>query len=282
MIAKSSCLALLVNVVLILTASGTPQDHRATTQEMLRLYSEKVRWQNYWLPNTVSKLYVSQSVVRVEALFGRSAAGFCIAALTICQIYQVHSAGALEFLTEWRPEVGPSGSLLPRRFKEEYVKARALEIIPVIGLDGHKPAQRTFDPANMSKPLQGRATPEVFEDLISFDFKLVTLTPPKAIAEKIRPSDVAALHAEISATAKRFDSGCGAASEATIPFYDRQDPRVFVYVDLGGKCEKGVLEFLKGSNGNWSFNRFIVDNIDLELLVPRIEKARMEVLRIEH
>lgn len=96
---------------------------------------------------------------------------------------------------------------------------------------------------------------------------------------KIVPSDASFLRGEVLTTVKRFRKECS-AGQIVISFYSSQDPRVLVYVDLGGRCEKGILEFLKNPAEGWSFSRFVVDEIDVKPLVPRIQKARMESLRL--
>ena len=53
---------------------------------------------------------------------------------------------------------------------------------------------------------------------------------------------------------------------------------MFVEVDLGGRCEKGVFAFERRPEGGWSFGRFTVARIDVEHFVARIRKAAMVTL----
>ncbi len=275
-----------VSIAVWLFASALPmagqesQTRRATALQLLSEYTERVRWQHYWLPATVSTSYVPGTEVQVQVLFARTAAGFCASALEICQIYERDGNGSFELLTEWGAEANRSEASLPTRFAEEYAKARGLRPIQGAGPGQRQKDQLAFDATKMVAPVRSQQRSETFDSPSSLTWKLQRLMPPKPISMKTPPLDASILRGEILTVVKSFRKGCGAAGQAMIPFYGSQDPRVFIYVDLGGHCEKGVFEFLKRAEGGWSFSRFVVDEGDVKLLLPRIQKARMETLRL--
>lgn len=262
------------------SAGQNNQTRLATAQQLLSDYTERVRWQHYWLPGTVSNSYVPGSEVQVQSLFSPTAGGFCASALGICQIYERNVDGRFEFVTEWEPEKNQSEASLPIRFGEQYAKAKGLWPVQGIGPAERAKEQRAFDTTKLAAPLQSRPSSEIFDSALSFVWKLPPLTPPKSVSTRTPPSDANLLRGEILTIVKSFRKGCDAAGEAVIPFYSSQDPRVFVYVDLGGRCENGVFEFLRQPTGGWSFSRFVVDEIDVKPLVLRIQRARMETLRL--
>jgi hypothetical protein len=262
------------------SAGQESQTRLATAQQVLSDYTERVRWQHYWLPGTVGESYVPGSQVQVQLLFSSTAAGFCASALEICQIYERSVNGGFEFLTEWEPENDYSEASLPARFAEEYAKTKALRPVQGIGPAERPEEKRAFDTTKLAEPKRSQQLSENFASALSFAWKLLPLTPPKSVATRTPPSDASLLRGEVLTAIKRFRNGCGAAGEAVIPFYSSHDPRVFVYVDLGGRCEKGVFEFLRRPEGGWSFSRFVVDEIDVKPLMRRIQRARMETLRL--
>ncbi len=275
-----------VSIAVWLLASVLPmagqdsQTRSATALQLLSDYTERVRWQHCWLPATVSTSYAPGTEVQVHVLFARTAAGFCAAALEICQIYERDANGRFEFLTEWGSEPNQSEASLPTRFAEEYAKAKGLRPILGTGPGQHQKDERAFDVTKMVAPLPSQQPSEAFDSAPSFTWKLRPLTPPKPVSARTRSSDASILRREVLTVVKSFRKGCGAAGQAVIPFHSSHDPRMFVYVDLGGHCEKGIFEFLKRAEGGWSFSRFVVDEVDVQLLLPRIQKARMETLRL--
>lgn len=252
--------------------AGTPF---SAARQLLLSYTERIRWQHYWLPDTVGRSYYRGREIQFEVLLAGSAAGFCAPALEVCQIYERSDTGVYRFLTEWTSDRQRSETGLPERFAREYAAARPqLQSRPAVG---DQPMQQPmlFDTTKVAEPARLHRAPETFGNPLYLKWKLLPLTPPKSVSSRMRPPDVALLSTEIAATAKSFRTARCATGKATIPFYSVEDTRVFVEVDLGGRCEKGVFAFERRPEGGWGFGRFTVAKIDVEHFVARIRRAAM-------
>lgn len=270
--------AVLLLVLLGLPLSLSSRGNRlAIAREMLADYTAQVRWSRYWLPSTVSSRYVPGREVDVQALFAPSAAGFCASALEICQLYQTRADGTLGLLVQWIPEEHPSTASLAERFSHEYANAMARLRVPIPRSAGqkHEP-ERSFSEETFAAPSGVGERTESFDSPLTLAWKLLALTTPKSISAKVRPADLGSLRQEVQQHARAFGGGC--RGEITIPFYGPQDPRLFVYLDLSGNCQKAVLEFVRTPEGGWNFSRFVVDEQDLKPLASRIVRSRMEKL----
>lgn len=276
MILRDASAFWLLGFALSLSAAGQDSQNRpAVVREVLLNFTELFRWQNYWFPDTLNKAYVPGKDVQVQTFFTKSAVGFCASALEICQIYEKKAGGKFQFLMEWVPEPDSFDLSLAQRFGEEYSKAKASQSLP-LGEPTRSQEKRTFDVTRMVGPVREQRHSEAFEQALSLTWKLLPLALPKSISDKTLAPDAATLRSEAIKIAKSYKTDCGSSGVGTIPFYGEEDRRVFVYVELGGTCEKGVFEFLRRPEGGWAFNRFVVDSIDLSLLVPRIQEAKME------
>jgi hypothetical protein len=275
---KASC-KIAALALFALGSSATAVSQQETAHELLLEATERLQWQNYWLPNTVDKSYVPGKEVRVLVRFSSSAAGFCAPVLGFCEIYEKRPNGELQFLTEWAANGQSYDSA--QRFLDEYSRARENIALALPSAKGGQP-RHTFDVTKMAEPHPTEQIPsQSFESSLLLNWKLTPLGTPRSISRQIRPADVRALRAEVIGIAKQFRSSqCGSRGQGTIPYYSTDDPRVFAYIDLGANCEKGVFEFMRRPEGGWIFSRFVVDPPDLNLLTPRIRKAEMETFTL--
>jgi hypothetical protein len=102
-------------------------------------------------------------------------------------------------------------------------------------------------------------------------FSLPELEPPDSIKNKTVPPDNDALVTEVLRFLEPQRTYCLWPIVATIPFYSDIDPHVYVLVHSGGKCERGIASYSRGSFGRWEFGRFIPD-VPIQQLTRIIEK----------
>jgi len=275
---RTAVCAFLLTAAIPLRAAGVPADVE-TAHQLLAKYSERMRWQHYWLPDTVGRSYTPGAEIDVEVLFASSAAGFCAPAVEVCQIYDYDASGEFRFVTEWKPDSKGGTMPLRDRFAAEYVAARSSPVREVRG-DGNSGQPRSFDATRLVAPVRVRPDAVSFGDAVSLKWKLLPLDLPATIRQRVRPADSNQLAAEVAATARNYRrSSCG-PGRAVIPFYGIDDPRVYVEVDLGGGCEKGIFLFSRVPEGDWSFEMFEVSENDVAHFVSRIRRVKMETVRI--
>jgi len=123
--------------------------------------------------------------------------------------------------------------------------------VPGFVLKPGVPEQPQGVPVRKEDSGQGAAEPE----MRVLRLQLPALSPPPYILSKKRPVNLEGL---IAAARERIsgyhDPSCGLAS-VTIPFYSEEDPTVYVYVDFGKGCEKGIFPF-KWDGGMWAAGQF--------------------------
>jgi hypothetical protein len=110
------------------------------------------------------------------------------------------------------------------------------------------------------------------EDILSdesFTFSLPELKPPDSIQNRSLPSDNDGFVTEVRQFLESHREDCESTTiTATIPYYSDTDPRVYVLLQSGGKCERGIASFSRAPNGRWEFGKFTLD-------VPRQQLARI-------
>ena len=89
----------------------------------------------------------------------------------------------------------------------------------------------------------------------SFQFNLPTLPPPDYVSSRLRPADATKLQEAVDTSVReqlRYQKTCKSAT-VRIPYYSSSDPSVFVYVDMGPKCEifSGMFDFRRLPDGTW-------------------------------
>jgi hypothetical protein len=263
----------------ITLSAGDLQADAETARHVLLKYSERVRWQHYWLPDTMGRSYTPGAEIEVQALFSTSAAGFCAPKIEVCQIYERDSGGRFRFVTEWKPDPPGLGMPLRDRFAAEYAGAKSRPVREVRG-DARSGQPRSFDATTQVAPPRSRPDSVSFGGAVSLTWKLPPLDLPAAIRQRVRPADAGQLAAEVAAAARRYRrDGCG-AGRAVIPFYDIADPRVYVEVELGGGCEKGVFVLARVPEGNWGLEMFRVAKTEVEHFAARIQRAKMETVHL--
>lgn len=260
-------------------SAGDLQADAETARQVLLKYSERVRWQHYWLPDTMGRSYAPGAEIEVHALFSTSAAGFCAPKIEVCQIYERHSDGRFRLVTEWKPDPPGPGMPLRDRFAAEYARAKSRPVREVRG-NARSGQPRSFDATTLVAPLRSRPDSVSFGGAISVMWKLPPLDLPVAIKQRVRPTDAGRLAAEVVAAAKSYHRRECGAGKAIIPFYDMDDPRVYIEVDLGGRCEKGVFVFSRGYERDWSLEAFTVAKAEIEQFAARIQRAKMETVRL--
>ncbi len=276
---RAAVYAFLLTAAIPLRAASVPADVE-TAHQLLVKYSERMRWQHYWLPDTVGRSYTPGAEIEVEVLFASSVAGFCAPAVEVCQIYDRDTSGQFRFVTEWKPDSKGGTMPLRDRFAAEYVAARSRPVREVRG-DGRSGQPRSFDATRLVAPVRVRPDAMMsFGDVVSLKWKLLPLDLPAAISQRVRPADAGQLAAEVAATARNYRRDDCGPGRAVIPFYGIDDPRVYVEVDLGGRCEKGIFLFSRVPEGDWSFEMFEVSENDVAHFVARIRRAKMETVRI--
>jgi hypothetical protein len=108
---------------------------------------------------------------------------------------------------------------------------------------------------------------------------LPELSPPEWPAS---PSDdeLTDVHETVLREAlKRWKPECG-QGEALVPRFSPRDRGLFVYVDLGGTCEKGVVDIIRDPDDRLTLGTFTTGEFNLAWLLPRIRDILLQRIPI--
>jgi hypothetical protein len=120
-------------------------------------------------------------------------------------------------------------------------------------------APKRTEPGSKTIPAGRPCWPEqkILKD-VTLKFVLPELEVPEAIQKRTVPVDKEKLVGPVRRYLDSRHGLCGHAG-AVIPFYSDMDPRVYVLLEPGGDCPRGVATFSRGSGGQWEFGKFFVD-----------------------
>lgn len=72
-------------------------------------------------------------------------------------------------------------------------------------------------------------------------------------------------------------SGCSKGS-LSVPWVVQDDPYAYVFVELGGSCERGFFLWRRNNVSSWTFEQFIVAKADIDFLLPKFRRLRHTVI----
>ena len=81
--------------------------------------------------------------------------------------------------------------------------------------------------------------------------RLPSPTPPDSVATRSGSREFVALSALAREEIARFLGPTCMSATATVPFFAREDPAVYVYVDFGAECGDGIIPFM------WDRSRWV-------------------------
>ena len=225
-----------IGVVLALSLQGQTTDQESLTHALARALD----WSSFWNPGDIPDKYAAGKHVTATVIDHGQTVTVFIEHLGIAISFSRNREGAIRGGT-LRPIQEPRQSAVEKLIRSSQPGSFVLRSdAPRIEVRGAERLSRKI-----------LVQPKIFD--IGID--LPALEMPPAVANHTIPSGVEEFIGFALRRAKTFQQAGCRPLILDIPFYAPDDPEVYVLVDLGTDCERGVIPFVSGNDG-WSAGQF--------------------------
>ncbi len=258
-----------------------PQPPSLSRSELVGKINHVIRWKAFWegmeafKPKYVAGAHIDAKVVRTSQDIG-----VFIGAVRMNIVLRWHSQSGQFHPSFWSYTAGETSDDAAQRYIAAELKApEDRNCVPILRAPSQGMRQNAGNVVPSKRVCRDQNGIELFsEEDVSLE--LPSLNTPLAAS----PSSSEANQLRRAATkALRYYVGrqCPTAS-VTIPRFSPDDPFVYVFVDFGQSCGRGVLAARRDRTGAWEAGKLFEDRPlnDLSRIIRQVQKGALEIFRL--